>query len=1425
MANEKVSTIWNVIDEIRTAWNQNRMIVPLVGAGISADSGIPIVRSIVRYFGKFQQFVELQAYADTCDEHSQSELCKSLIKYRKEYSREPWKYVRDFGWPDRFQLNQDLLDFLREHEDRSPASVAEAAQLGIELSLQQSNPAGDWHLSQIKKDVVVAALTSFPGKDSAWAKEKYNLFLDHTSRNKGHTTEVRKDFCAMLARELYPTLSGEKLQNEARKDPHLMMIDAIISRFQSDKGSSVSFNVAGDWKRLIQYFTNYQGDYADALITRLCAGRGPSLGHQFLAYLCRLVGSKLILTYNFDDLIEKSFISQGIHPRVFGMEEGVRLPPETLVRDDVSILKLHGSNHALLLDERVDHPLREEYKHRFEDLIGKNPLLVVVGCSGNDMRVRDLVRHVMSDRDSPKAGVVWLHFEDEPPEFLKKWTARDSKSNEHSGRRVMTAQTNCPGADLMHIYTALSGRHPAAGEISYPVHLPYPSPIPGSGFDQRSNDYLKPEEWQTLEDLKYKAVILSTLRSKDGWNTWEAGKLPTRSASEALITVANRWLHRGFQVIWVDLESVNTIAGVAGTILDQCRAYDIQLAASVLPEDDNKAVLSAVRRISHALQRSRYLVVLDGLETFPWNPLTHHGETQLDLEGGPGKNGKGLESIKAVIQLFYRLAATEIGESKVWLGVDPPRLRNPTKTFDKEPLKSETIFNAIETPDDADEVAQLVKRNGWLKFHDICLPGCGSVASPFERSEGNALCTYERMNRIVADARLDDLRDFRHDALSSFILLTLSCFRRTRPFATLRHLLGSLFMGRDATHQLDELLNELSREPELGIIRMSGGAVWFSRTVRDHIYQLNSDLASTENMKRHLDKKNESLGAEQDYLDELKDTIKQLFFLTTTHQRISRSYHGRSFVQSRDCFAFLEYTYHRISSIRYLCKLIALVSEHGNNGQFEIVRKAFIECGKLLRNVLGVKPIDKRKRDKSPADKIKYRKYEELLARMEFNKNEEGVTKLLKRDEDDKESQEVKVSDVLKDLQERHSWEIICLRRGWERAQLELRKQLPAQQILRWSNQLVSDELLNRLNRVVTGYLAGSEPDFYTSGHRHKVITTDAVDPLNEFEQCIDTLRVRLTIDRTMYCDAIQAIESIDNKESQQKNRRTVTTDNNLNRNRCRRIHKWLDLAICHLREAQLRDDIFPQKSAVRGEVDYRKVCNEYLNKAKKDLPGIGSKKKYSSEFQEAWLRYYHIRADEGLKSPSVFSEGLDLDTYVTGCGAQDPIILAKQEVDNGMRDCRSQSSYQGRVPRSSVIERSADGTMYPPYRSVFYTLFGRLDWQRALREHPERFLEKDQHCTSNDVFEGVYRSFEMARGGLGKENRLLFSLNDIYFAEANLVHARVQMHRAYLNAATVIDPKGIAKIPVDEKHQEYMESLENGALMRQEAARYALQR
>jgi hypothetical protein len=139
--------IHEIIKELRSAWRARRAIVPIVGAGLSADSGVPIIRSVVRYFGKFSQFLKKRAYLPTRQQvFGESDPLRDL---GERFVREPRLFVEHFGWPDRFQLNQDLLQLL-EDDKRDPSFefglgtqkhnlVAQSVLHGLRDALKQIN--------------------------------------------------------------------------------------------------------------------------------------------------------------------------------------------------------------------------------------------------------------------------------------------------------------------------------------------------------------------------------------------------------------------------------------------------------------------------------------------------------------------------------------------------------------------------------------------------------------------------------------------------------------------------------------------------------------------------------------------------------------------------------------------------------------------------------------------------------------------------------------------------------------------------------------------------------------------------------------------------------------------------------------------------------------------------------------------------------------------------------------------------------------------------------------------------------------------------------------------------------------------------------------------------------------------------------------
>lgn len=99
--NETYESHVALAEAVRAAHYGHRQIVPIIGAGLSADSGFPIVASIVRYLAKLQLMVQKLSGKFQFDQPMQSYLDGRFVH--------PVKYIKDFGWPDRYALNQDLV--------------------------------------------------------------------------------------------------------------------------------------------------------------------------------------------------------------------------------------------------------------------------------------------------------------------------------------------------------------------------------------------------------------------------------------------------------------------------------------------------------------------------------------------------------------------------------------------------------------------------------------------------------------------------------------------------------------------------------------------------------------------------------------------------------------------------------------------------------------------------------------------------------------------------------------------------------------------------------------------------------------------------------------------------------------------------------------------------------------------------------------------------------------------------------------------------------------------------------------------------------------------------------------------------------------------------------------------------------------------
>jgi hypothetical protein len=544
-----------VLSEVRQAWIDGRPIIPIVGAGLSVHTGFPILNSICRYLARFLYALEHDLLLPKFDDGTPDiKLNKQLSDLMNRARQQPIHYLDKFGWPDRFDLTE---------------------RVGHDVLAKQN------HLDQA-------------------------LWTNHELIEEAITSRFSR-----LAKESCPRRAAnhwQQLNQPQDKDDTGARTPASAAWDR--------WTVQGDWRRLIQFFVSHRADYADALFARFGFQRNPGQGHRYMSLLCRLLSIRRVFTFNFDDLIEKSLTMEGIPNRIYGMEHGRTLPSPRVLDDELSIIKMHGSHHSILVDEQLDRPLDASYIDRFYDLAGRNALLLVLGCSGDDRRLEDILAARDDMRHSRSAQVCWVYFERTSPVSPRMRYGDPLCSEERQGQMKATLSecpTNNPAAFLRHLVFFLTERFPASKQF-YASHPSVPS------------TFSKPS-----------TAALDPLRKDKNWRYSYKSKLDVVSA-EHLLDLATACANEGFVVIWVDVEAVHTLAGLVGVIIDGCRRVDPDLPPAVMPLNDNAKDSrdSALARLQHALRRHRYAVIIDAVGNYGSSPLMHHSSSRIG-EGGDVK--------------------------------------------------------------------------------------------------------------------------------------------------------------------------------------------------------------------------------------------------------------------------------------------------------------------------------------------------------------------------------------------------------------------------------------------------------------------------------------------------------------------------------------------------------------------------------------------------------------------------------------------------------------------------------------------------------------------------------------------------------------------------------------------------------------------
>jgi len=168
------------------------------------------------------------------------------------------------------------------------------------------------------------------------------------------------------------------------------------------------------------YFEQYLKNERDraAYVSEKVAGVSPSYGHRVLAGLMEMGLTKYVVTTNFDKAVENAVVQlvQNVESLYIASVENNQSIGEHLNRGTLPLLvKIHGDYHSIKLKNTKNELKVQDYELRkaFEQMCTVNGL-AVIGYSGRDEAVMDILSKLAENQDAFPNGLFWFHKSDYP---------------------------------------------------------------------------------------------------------------------------------------------------------------------------------------------------------------------------------------------------------------------------------------------------------------------------------------------------------------------------------------------------------------------------------------------------------------------------------------------------------------------------------------------------------------------------------------------------------------------------------------------------------------------------------------------------------------------------------------------------------------------------------------------------------------------------------------------------------------------------------------------------------------------------------------------------------------------------------------------------------------------------------------------------
>ena len=399
-------------------------------------------------------------------------------------------------------------------------------------------------------------------------------------------------------------------------------------------------------------------EVVDSCLRVVLKGKSPTIGHRMLASLGGVLRLDLILTTNFDDLLETAFAEARNGLTVFDVHLGDPLPATSAVSLQRALVKMHGNSYSLRADYSLDCPPELHDLNQFVDYLSSGePLsevtpgtqtparvknhLLVAGVSASELRTTSFVAHAWSKLES-SFRVFWICYSDRDVENVRHFTAeffdrnkvRLKLTDDWAGS-VVIRHTN-PGLLFLRVFQAFRHTLPISGVV-------FPSAtrlsIPPMFYRESDDPELNPK---LVPKLEARSVTVNLLKRLKGILSLDTVRRP-----RIVVVTSPRDVHgvttlcaEVFEVleteaicVWIDMNDVSTTGDLFEQMID---AMHYRMGSeSWLPvfiADDPSSKAEELKRLAASSSR-KWVFFINAREVPGSNQL------QSDELMGAGPNG------------------------------------------------------------------------------------------------------------------------------------------------------------------------------------------------------------------------------------------------------------------------------------------------------------------------------------------------------------------------------------------------------------------------------------------------------------------------------------------------------------------------------------------------------------------------------------------------------------------------------------------------------------------------------------------------------------------------------------------------------------------------------------------------------------------